>query len=202
MISEDDLHNVLSSMAGTMGEAPVTELRLKFELLQMKRDARDPREVMRQHDELQATAFEQSAYEYASEVHARGDLHAAAYHYRLAAVNDFADAPLRLAQVLDATAAQYLSRPATQRSKHEELSLVTDAAHWYLVAYVAGDLEADEVASLLDDLLTRHPTCPRQVGGAPSGSSINNPGKPLDDTIDNEPGTGTAEAPACEECPR
>lgn len=89
---------------------------------------------------------------------AGGDLHTAAEWYRKAAENDFADAALRLATVLGTIAEQYLNRPGRRRAAPDELSFVSEASHWYIAAYMAGDINSDDFVGSLERLIIRRDT--------------------------------------------
>jgi hypothetical protein len=121
-----------------------------------------------------------------------GDLGAAARWYRMAAANDFGDAALQLAMILDVLAQRITSgraagpdgapaagadaragRPdsASQAGQfvgrrhmamREELNLVTEAARWYAEAYGAGHMEA---AGWLDSMIGRHDTRRQDISG-------------------------------------
>lgn len=149
MITEADL----LAAAAEIDDAPPAELQRKFGELREARSSRTRQEVLRQQGELDALAVDQQAYREAGHAQATGNLRKAADWYRVAAANDFADAPLRLASVLDALAEEYLTRPESRVATREEMDLVSDAARWYSAAYAAGDLEA---AELLDTLIARH----------------------------------------------
>jgi hypothetical protein len=71
----------------------------------------------------------------------------------VAAINDFADAQLKQARVLDALAGMYLTRPESRVATRQEMDLVSEAARWYAAAYAAGDIEA---AEYMDNLIARH----------------------------------------------
>lgn len=134
----------LRAAAATVGQIPDAELRDRFSQLQRARASRTPREVLRQQAELDSLELDEAAYQLASQASAEGDLLQAARWYRVAAANDFADASFKLAAVLDAMAA----RPEMQG----ERGLVTEAATWYLAAFIAGDLEGRDP---LDGLIAR-----------------------------------------------
>lgn len=134
----------LRAAAATVGQMREAELQDRFRQLQRARAARTPREVLRQQAELDSLELDEAAYQLASQATTEGNLAEAVRWYRIAAVNDFADAPLRLATVLDALSA----RP----DMREERGLVTEAATWYLAAFLAGDLEGRDP---LDGLIAR-----------------------------------------------
>ncbi len=149
MISEEDLR----AAAQTVGQMPRAELQRNLARLKEARKARSQHEVLRQQAELDSLDLDQSAYEVASQADQHGDLQTAAQWYRVAAMNDFADAQFKLAEVLHALADKYLARPESRVATREELNLVEVAAHWYLSAIAAGDIEAVDP---LDKLIAHH----------------------------------------------
>lgn len=142
----------LRAAATTIGQMADAELQRKFSQLKKVRNARTPHEVLRQQAELDSLELDQAAYKLACEAHMAGNLPEAARWYRVGAINDFAEAPLKLAKVLDSLAAKYLTGPGSAAATREELDLITEAAHWYLAAVLAGDIEA---ADPLDNLIAR-----------------------------------------------
>lgn len=138
----------LRAAAGTIGQMPGAELQDRLGQLRRARASRTPREVLRQQAELDSLELDQAAYKLASQAHADGNLAEAARWYRVAAANDFADASFKLATVLDALSARYLARSDLR----EERGLVTEAANWYLAAFLVGDLEERDP---LDCLIAR-----------------------------------------------
>ncbi|HET7015985.1 MAG TPA: hypothetical protein VFI65_18830 [Streptosporangiaceae bacterium] len=151
MITERDLH----AARATIDQMPEIDLRFRFIVLAEARNSRTELDVVRQQSDTDSLAFNEAAYRLAGLAHDDGDLLGAARLYRLAAQDDFADSSLRLATVLDSLAAQHQSgsRASSQQRKCEnEVKLVCDAAHWYLLAYADGNMEA---ADLLDNLLVR-----------------------------------------------
>jgi len=158
----------LRAAADTIDEASDAELQYKLHKLKEALNARTQREVLRQQAELDALELDQAAYQLATQAAKDGDLANAAHWYRVAAKNDFADSPLKLAEVLSALADKYLARPESRITIREEMELVSEAARWYAAAYAAGDIEA---AEFLEELMARHdPTRPR-ARPAPSGAS-------------------------------
>ncbi|HEU5416632.1 MAG TPA: hypothetical protein VFV41_02990 [Streptosporangiaceae bacterium] len=87
---------------------------------------------------LDCLELDWAAYELARQHDEAGRPDEAARWYRLAAANDFADAPVRLGRVLEMLA----ERAAGDR--RAELALVSEAARWYVEAYGAGHPEAAE----------------------------------------------------------
>lgn len=138
----------LRAAGSTIGQMPGADLQDKLTQLRRARASRTRREVLRQQAELDSLDLDEAAYTLASQAHVDGNLPEAARWYRIAAANDFADASFRLATVLDA-----LSRTHFTRSDMpEERGLVTEAATWYLAAFLAGDLEGRDP---LDTLIAR-----------------------------------------------
>lgn len=163
MITEDELH----AAAGTIDDMPPAELRRKFAQLKDVRANRTKRQTLRQQAELDSMELDEAAYRLGSQAQQDGDLLTAVRWLRAAALNDFADAPLRLAKAFDSLARQRLANTGTTSATHDELHLVIQAARWYLVALAAGDIEADE---LLEVLLARHDPSRRGPGPAVDGT--------------------------------
>jgi len=164
LITEEDLR----SAAESISRISDAKLQRKFVQLKEARRNRTRLDMLRQQAELDSLELDQSAYQVASQAVAEDDLPSAAHWYRVAAINDFADAPLQLAMALDALAERYLTKPASRTATREEMDLVADAARWYAVAYAAGDIGA---ADQLDKLIARHDftrprACPAPVPAA------------------------------------
>lgn len=143
----------LRKAADAMDRMSNTELQRSLEEVKQKRNARTTMEVAQQQTELASLELEQAAYQLASEAEARGDLSAAARWYTAAASNDFGNAALKLAKILDALAEKHLGSKEGGLATREEQHLVTEACRWYSDAVAAGELEADD---LLERLMDRH----------------------------------------------
>jgi hypothetical protein len=164
LITEKDLR----AAADTIDEASDAELQHKLDKLKEALNARTQREVLRQQAELDSLELDQAAYQLASQAAKDGDLANAAHWYRVAAKNDFADSPLKLAEVLGALADKYLARQESRMTVREEMELVSEAARWYAAAYAAGDIEA---AEFLEELMARHDPTRLRARPAPSGAT-------------------------------
>jgi hypothetical protein len=149
VITEDDLRVA----ADTIDQTSDAELRRRFHQLKAAREARTQLEVLRQQAQLDSLELDQAAYKLAQQAEDDDDLPSAAHWYRVAAINDFADAQLKLARVLDALAGKHLTKPESQVATRQEMDLVSEAARWYAAAYAAGDIEA---AEHMDNLIARH----------------------------------------------
>lgn len=143
----------LRAAADTIGQMPEAELQYKLSQIKEARKARTPHEALRQQAELDSLELDEAAYVLASQADQDGNLPEAARWYRVGAMNDYAEAPLKLAMVLDSLAARHLSKPDSPVATREELGLVSEAALWYSRAFAAGEIEA---AELLDSLIARH----------------------------------------------
>jgi hypothetical protein len=152
LITEDDL----CAAANTIDVASDTDLRSRFNAIRAARKARTQLDVIRQGVETDSLELTRAAYQLGMHSQLVGDLHDAARWYRVAAVNSFPGASLRLAMVLDSLAEECLpgkELPAPEPQSRNELNLVEEAARWYINAFAAGETEA---AELLDILVTRH----------------------------------------------
>jgi hypothetical protein len=185
----------LRAAAAAVGQMPDAEVRGKLSQLKRARASRTPREVLRQQAELDSLELDQAAYKLGSQAHADGDLPEAARWYRAAAINDFADAPFKLAMVLDALAANYLARP----DMREERGLVTEAANWYLAAFLAGDLEGlDPLDTLIARLDEQAGTSLTTAGDDPRPPSCVLGG--LKNAAQLQPAEATAHCSSCRSC--
>ncbi len=149
MITGEDL----IAAAATIGSMPQAALSQRLGQLEEERRRRSGIAAVRQSAELDSLDLDEAAYQLARQHHADGNLAAAARWYRAAAANDYADAALLLGNVLEQLAEKYLTGPSTRASVRDELSLVTEAARWYIEAYGAGHLEA---AERVDPMIARH----------------------------------------------
>ena len=182
MITEDQLRTA----AGTINDMSEAELRHKFRQMRARLGGRTPHEALRQQSELDSLELDEAAYRLAARAEEAGDLATAARWYRAAALNDFADAALRLAAVLHAQAERDPAAPDSQGETRAELHLVTEAARWYIAAFAAGDVEAEE---FLENLLSRHD--PGRSRARPSGDD----GPGVDSQVPGGLGQETARLP-------
>jgi hypothetical protein len=143
----------LREAAGAIGQMSSTDVQQALRNVKEKRNARSQMEMLRQQDELASLELDQAAYQLAGEAEGKGDLTRAAQWYTAAALNDFGDASLKLAKVLDALAEKHLRARGANPATREELDLVSEACRWYSDALVAGEAEAQE---LLEKLIERH----------------------------------------------
>jgi TPR repeat protein len=155
-VSIPEIHlRAAASAIDRMSSAELQQVRRK---LKEKRNARTQMEVLQAQNELASLELDHAAYQLASEAESKGDLARAARWYTAAALNDFSDASLRLARILDALAEKHLRTQGGDPATREELNLVTEACRWYSDAILAGETEAYE---LLEALLERHFGQPR-----------------------------------------
>lgn len=138
---------------GAIDRMSGAELQRALSQLKVRRNARTQMEVLHQQTELASLDLDEAAYQLASEAEAQGDLARAAHWYSAAALNDFSDASLKLATILDALAEKHLHARDGNPATREELDLVTEACRWYSDALAAGETKADE---LLESLIERH----------------------------------------------
>ena len=160
MTAEERLRGAAESI-GQMNEA---EVRRKLAQLRAARDARSEHEISRQQAELDSLELDQAAYQLARRAQADNRLPEAARWYHAAAVNDYSDAQLQLALVLDALSAEAGARSEGPAVSREQAGLISDAAQWYAAAYAAGETEA---AEFLDTLIARHDLRHQRAGQVP-----------------------------------
>jgi hypothetical protein len=147
LITED----YLRAAAATIDQASDADLECKLSQLKEAHRARSPLKVARQQANLDSLESGPKAYRLARQAHDEGDLVRAARFYHESALEDFADASLRLAEVLYTLAQRRRAALETGVATCEEVvALLLRAAHWYEVAYGAGEIEA---AGFLDDLV-------------------------------------------------
>jgi TPR repeat protein len=150
----------LAAAAATIAAMPDAAITERLAALEAAHRDRSALASARLRARLDCLELDWAAYELARQQDEAGQLEAAARWYRLAAANDFADAPVRLGQVLETLA----HAAADQRA---ELALVSEAARWYAEAYGAGHPEA---AERLDGMIGRHDARRGQPAGAPAAS--------------------------------
>jgi CheY-like chemotaxis protein len=131
------------------------ELEEEFQALR-----RNPRRLRQLKAELDAIELSEGAYELAALHETGGNLEAAEYWYRKAAENDYGDAALRLAVVLERLARQgsnLAKEAATLRDLSEAsrqcLDLANEAIYWYARARDVGDMSAapsEDVSRAID----------------------------------------------------
>jgi hypothetical protein len=158
----------LACAAEAMGHFSDAEASQRLAEFHRARASRTQQQISRQQAELVSMENDAAAYHLAAQTQCEGlrlraegrwregddHLRTAVRWYRAAALNDYADASLRLADVLDALATAARDRPEPGTGAHDELALVCEAAQWYAVAYAAtGDVT---VVDALDELIVRH----------------------------------------------
>ena len=149
---ETQLADFLSAAAHTIGQMPEDAIQSKFAQLQQMSKACTDREIIRKQAEADSVDGDEAAYQ-AGLMYERSDLEKAARWYRVAAVNDFPGASLKLAIVLAAQAAECRTRGET----HAEEALVEEASDWCIKACAAGELVEGETEAfdLMDELTKR-----------------------------------------------
>ncbi|HEU5417371.1 MAG TPA: hypothetical protein VFV41_06735 [Streptosporangiaceae bacterium] len=190
----------LRAAADDIDQMSGTEVQQALRRLKQRRNARSQLEVLQQ-TELASLDLEQAAYQLASEAEAQGDLQRAARWYSAAAINDFTDASLRLARVLDAMAEKLLHDQGGTRMAREDV-LVAEACHWYAEALAAGETDAEDY---LDSLVERHLGKGRRGSAASRGSRPAPGGAPQDPGAgrpgESSPGAPSAPGHACLQAP-
>lgn len=150
-MSMPEIH--LRAAAAAIDQMSGPERQQALRQLKERRNTRTQMEMLRQQTELASLDLDQAAYQLASEAEAKGDLARAAHWYTAAALNDFSDASLKLAMILDALAEKHLDARDGNPATREELDLVSEACRWYSDALAAGETKAYE---LLEKLIDRH----------------------------------------------
>lgn len=163
---ETQLSDVLSAAARTIGQMPEEAVQSKFAQLQQM-SARTEREIVRQMAEADSVEGDEAAYQ-AGLMYEKSDLKQAARWYRIAAVNDFPGASLKLARVLADLAAECRARGETDAGD----ALADEALDWCLKACAAGEfIEGEtEAFDLMEELNERLGPDWRQAEPDPGGS--------------------------------
>jgi hypothetical protein len=136
---EAQLPDFLAAAARTIGQMPEDAIQSKFAQLQRMSKACTDWEIIRKQAEADTADGDEAAYQ-AGVMYERSDLQKAARWYRVAAVNDFPGASLKLAMVLAAQAAECRTRGET----HAEEALLEEASDWCAKACAAGELVEGE----------------------------------------------------------
>lgn len=142
MTAEDALH----AAARTIGQMPEADIRSKFAELQAARKARTGRELYRQEAEAASVELDEAAYRAAVVHEEGGDLESAVHYYRLAAVNDFPGAMLRLALTLDNLAAEHQAKGDTAMAE----ALREESRDAAAKAFAAGEVGAPDLMEEFD----------------------------------------------------
>jgi hypothetical protein len=146
--------DALRAAARTIGQMPEASIQRKLAQLQEARKIRTQREALRQHVESESLELDEAAYQAALKHEEDGDLRAAARWYRMAAVNDFPGASLKLASVLSvlsALAAEHHARAESQAGP----AMYEEAMEWASKAFAAGEVGASRLIGELDERLDR-----------------------------------------------
>jgi TPR repeat protein len=133
-VSVDDQ---LAAAAATIAAMPDQAVSDRLAALEAEHRAAGALASARLRATLDCLELDWGAYELARQHDEAGRLEEAARWYRLAAANDFADAPVRLGRVLE-------RRAQAAGDRRTEVALVSEAARWYVEAYGAGHPEAAE----------------------------------------------------------
>jgi hypothetical protein len=173
------VEDALDAAARTIGQMPEADIQRRFARLQAARKARGHREIRRQNAEIDTLELEEAAFQAGLNSEEDGDLREAARWYHAAAVNDFPEASLRLAEVLTALAAEY----GTGAESRPEEAIIGDALEWCAKAFAAGEIGAAELIEKLNDRLdpVHSQTQPAATGPTPAtetppGATESSPG--------------------------
>lgn len=167
MTPEENLvPDVLSAAARTIGQMPEEAVQSKFAQLQQMRKARTEREIIRQQAETDSLEGDEAAYQ-AGLMHEKSDLKKAARWYRVAAVNDFPEASLKLAKVLAALAVDHRARGEDQAAE----ALLEEASDWWVKACAAGEFVEGEAEDFdfMEELNARLELARRQAESGSDG---------------------------------
>jgi hypothetical protein len=149
---ETQLRDLLSAAARTISQMPEDAVQSKFAQLQQMSEACTEREVIRRQAEADSVEGDEAAYQ-AGLIYEKIDPEKAARWYRVAAVNDFPGASLKLAVVLAALATECRARGET----HAAEALVEEASDWCIKACAAGEFVEGETEpfDLMEELNQR-----------------------------------------------
>jgi hypothetical protein len=163
---ETPVPDVLSAAARTIGEMPKEAVQSKFAQLQQTRRALTEREIIRQQAEADSIEGDEAAYQ-AGLMHEKSDLKKAARWYRVAAVNDFPEASLKLAKVLAALAVDHRARGEEQAAE----ALIEEASDWWVKACAAGEFAEGEAEDfdLMEELNARLELARREAESGSGG---------------------------------
>lgn len=154
---EEDMACILRQSAATIEQQSETVTRRRYAQFIETCKARTKRQVLNQQAEMDtyAEAWDKDVADYERAVGAEesGDLHTAAEWYRKAAGNDFADSARKLAEVLEGIARRHLTKPGGRAAACELQLVVEEASKAYIAAFMAGDIDEDELGPRLDQLL-------------------------------------------------
>jgi hypothetical protein len=138
--------DALDAAARTIGQMPEADIRSKFAQLQAARKARTRQEIYRQQAEAASVELDEAAYEAALMHEEAGDIESAVRCYRLAAVNDFPGASLRLAMALDILATEHHARGEAALAE----ALIEESRDSAARAFAAGEVGASDFIDELD----------------------------------------------------
>jgi hypothetical protein len=155
----------LRAAADDIDQMASTEVEAALRRVKERRNTRTQIEKLQQEDELASLDLVQAAYELAVTAEFQGDLRSATRWYTAAALNDFADASLRLGRVLDELAEKH----ALDQEGYSAKYLVSEACRWYSDALGAGWAEAEDLLVKLTDRLGKSPKDPDAAAPAESG---------------------------------
>jgi hypothetical protein len=185
----------LRAAAGDIDQMPSTEVEAALRRVKERRNARTQIERLQQENELASLDLERAAYQLAGEAEEKGDLRSAARWYTAAALNDFADASLKLGRVLDALAEKHTH---THAEGYPATYLVSEACRWYSDALGAGEPGAEELLVNLTDRLgtsPKNPDAAATVEPSPQPSGRLQPLRPPSSRMATDPGRTPAPEP-------
>ncbi|MGH3387312.1 MAG: hypothetical protein ACRDOO_00360 [Actinomadura sp.] len=163
-----NLDDILAEAAAAISRMPEADFAVSLEQLEAEHRRRQGDDIARARHAafLDSLELEQAAYELGRRHDEEGNLGEAARWYRVAASHDYADAALRLGEVLDLLAGR-CARQAdvdSNQAQRDELRLITDAAQAYSEAYSAGYTEAaDKIDEMLAAVARRQASPPRRT---------------------------------------
>jgi len=165
----------LRAAADDIDQMASTEVEAALRRVKERRNTRTQIEKLQHENELASLDLDQAAYELAVKAELQGDLRSATRWYTAAALNDFADASLRLGRVLDELAEKHALNQEGYSAKY----LVSEACRWYSDALGAGWAEAEDLLVKLTDRLGKSPKDPGAVAPAESAPPSGRRLKPL-----------------------
>jgi hypothetical protein len=127
---------------------------------------------------LNSCDLDEALYRLAQQYLDEADLAAAVHWCRVTALSEYADAPLRLAEIIASVADEYVRLPGDRMPDRAEMDLVADSARWFVTALAVGYPDA---AEYLDAAVTGHDPSRPQVPADETTEPIDEAREPIDE---------------------